>query len=78
MGNSTRRDTFINRLVNELANASSYHFRLLFEVCIVLRNEMVKTDVFERLCRSALTKLKDDPVSNVRAAYNKAISDGSL
>ena len=73
------RDTFIERLVNELGKAETYHLRLLFvEVCVILKREMVKKDVFETLCRETLTKLKDDPVSNVRETYERAIRNGSL
>jgi serine/threonine-protein phosphatase 4 regulatory subunit 1 len=73
------RDTFIERLVNELGKAASYHLRLLFvEVCIILKREMIKTDVFETLCRETLMNIKDDPVSNVRETYERATRNGLL
>ena len=65
--------------VNELGKAASYHLRLLFvEVCIILKREMIKTDVFETLCRETLMSIKEDPVSNVRETYERATRNGLL
>ena len=37
------RDTFIERLVNELGKAETYHLRLIFvEVCVILKREWSK------------------------------------